>query len=593
MVSAAGGSLSRATQQEIVNPAPASRLAFATAPQILTAGTASGTILVELLDALGQPVDAGSAVTVSLSSTSAAGTFAPVSPLTVPAGSSFVSFTYTDTKAGTPTLTVTASSLSSATQQEIVVAAAASQVVFTTSPQTIVAGNASQPITVALADRYGNLTTAGSAVAISLSSTSSHGTFVPISPLTLPPGASTTSFTYTDTSVGTPTITASASGLALGTQQFTVVAPATSSLSGYVYADANNSGQRMVSSGVNKIGIANVTITLVPANPAVPQETALTLADGSYKFNSLPAGTYTLVETQPPQYLSGGKDTPGNLGGKGSTSDTISQIVLGTGQKGSEYDFGEYLLAPGYLSKRLALASTPTTQSAVAQMVLSSPPVVQLGGTTVNYTTSSVGGSPVYIAPAATISHPSGNLASMTVTITDLKDGSFESLFIAGGPAGSGLGKENIPGQTLGTPSQPLPLRAPLSNKIFAAYSSASGVLTLTGVDSPSDYQSVLRSIEHEDTASSPDTSPRTISVVAYDAISASSPATTTVDDPPVGATAKQVSSAIDKVLASAAAKSPSTTAWHPLPATVPLPKPLSASLADAVLASVNDWWKV
>ena len=259
---------------------------------------------------------------------------------------------------------------------------------------------------------------------------------------------------------------------------------------------------------------------------AVPQQTTLTAADGSYKFNSLPAGTFTLVESQPPQYLTGGKDTAGNLGGQGSTNDTISQIVLGTGQKGAEYDFGKYLLAPGYLSKRLALASTPTTSTAVTQAVLSPPPVVQLGGTTINYTTSSVGGSAVSIAPAATISNPSGNLASMTVTITDLKDGAFESLV--------------IPGQTLGTPSQPLPLAAPLSNKISAAYSSASGVLTLTGVDSPAVFQSVLRSIEHEDTAPSPNASPRMITVVAYDAVSSSSPATATVNDPPAPAAVEQ-----------------------------------------------------
>ena len=95
-------------------------------------------------------------------------------------------------------------------------------------------------------------------------------------------------------------------------------------------------------------------------------QTTLTQADGSYQFDSLPAGNYTIVETQPQQYLSGGKDTAGNLGGQASTNDVISQIVLAAGQKGTEYNFGEYLLAPGYLSKRLALASTPTTASAVA-----------------------------------------------------------------------------------------------------------------------------------------------------------------------------------------------------------------------------------
>jgi hypothetical protein len=504
---------------------------------------------------------------VTLISTSAAGTFSPASPLTVPSGTSSVSFTYTDTKAGTPTITVSAGSLASATQQENVAAAAASQVIFTTAPQTILTGIASQPVTVALADRYGNLASAGSEVTISLSTTSPQGTFVPISPLTIPPGDSTTSFTYTDNKVGTPTITASTGELAVGSQQFTVLAPATASLSGYVYADANNSGQRMVASGEYKLGIPNVAMTLVPANSAIPQQTALTQSDGSYKFNSLPAGSYTLVETQPVEYLTGGKDTAGSLGGQGSTNDTISQIVVSAGQHGTEYDFGEYLMSLAYLSKRLALASTPTTQTAVAQKVLSSPPVVQLGGTTTNNTTSSIGGSAVYIAPSATVTDASGNLASMTVTITDLKDGSFDNL--------------TIPGQTLGSPSQPLPLAAPLSSKITTSYASATGVLTLSGIDSPGDYQSVLRSIEHEDTAPLPDPSPRTINVVAYDAVYASSPATATVNDPPAPA-------AVDKVLALPVTKLP-----PPPVATVVPSSSLAAGLADKVLASVKNWWSV
>ena len=169
VLSASSGSLSLATQQEIVNPAPASRLAIITTPQTLTAGTASGTITVELEDAAGEPVDAASTVTVTLTSTSSAGTFAPASPLTVPAGADSVNFTYTDTKAGTPTLTISAAGLGSTAQQETVTAAAASQVIFTTAPQTIVAGIASQPIIVAIADRFGNLASAGSAVAVNLS----------------------------------------------------------------------------------------------------------------------------------------------------------------------------------------------------------------------------------------------------------------------------------------------------------------------------------------------------------------------------------------------------------------------------------------
>ncbi len=326
-----------------------------------------------------------------------------------------------------------------------------------------------------------------------------------------------------------------------------------------------------MSAGVYKTGIPNVAITLVPSNSSMPQETTLTQANGYYQFTSLPAGTYTLVETQPIQYLSGGKDTAGSLGGQGSTSDSISQIKLAAGQKGTEYDFGEYLLTQAYLSKRLALASTPTT---AAPQLLTSPPVVALGGTTTNYTTSSIGGSAVNIAPSATITEGtgSGDLASMTLTITDLKDGSLEALV--------------IPGQKLGTPSQPLSLAAPLSSKITAAYSSATGTLTLSGVDSASDYQSVLRSIQHVDNAASPDPSARAITVVAYDAISSSSPATSTVNDPPGPAKSSNVKSQTTN--AAFGVQPSSLTA-----ATVVPTKQLTASLVDKVLASVKNWWDV
>ena len=152
-----------------------------------------------------------------------------------------------------------------------------------------------------------------------------------------------------------------------------------SSLAGYVFMDANNSGQRVIS-GVAKPGIPNVTITLLRTDAAAPAQTAVTQSDGSFHFDALAAGTYTLVETQPSQYISGGKDMPGTLTGgpnvsghlygAGSTSNSISGIELGAGQAGTEYDFGEYLMTRGSLTSLLQLASTPgsvATQAAAAQ----------------------------------------------------------------------------------------------------------------------------------------------------------------------------------------------------------------------------------
>ena len=52
-----------------------------------------------------------------------------------------------------------------------------------------------------------------SALTVNLSTSSGKGTFSPASPLTIPPGASTVSFQYKDTSSGSPTLTAAAIGL--------------------------------------------------------------------------------------------------------------------------------------------------------------------------------------------------------------------------------------------------------------------------------------------------------------------------------------------------------------------------------------------
>ena len=568
VLTVATAGLGPATRQLTVTPAAAQQLAFTSAPQTLTAGVASGTITVKLEDVFGNVANAANALTITLSTTSSTGTFTPISPLTLPAGADSVDFQYTDTTAGTATLTAASSGLASATQPvavnpaapdrlvfttapqtltagvasgtitvalrdafgnqasaerrivsqlddnigrgnvhagfavdhsrwrqlgefpvhrrlgrsadtdsgrgnlasatqqftvnpiaasqpgihhgaadtdrgsrfrhdhrrlgrrrgrsdlddqcrngqpdydirgghvpaghdrddcrrrrlgelylyryqgrdghaygvgqrsgvghatRTVTAAPASQVVFTSAPQTITAGTASGAITIGLADRFGNVATTGSALTVNLSSTSTGGTFTPVSPLTIPAGGGTASFTYTDSNAGTPTLTAAAGGLALGTQQLTVLAGATSSLSGYVYIDANNSGQRLTSTGVAKVGISNVAVTLKRTDAQAADQTVLTQSDGSYQFSSLAAGTYTIVETQPSQYLPGGKDTAGNLGGQGSTNNAISQLVLPAGSTGTEYNFGEWLLAPGGLSKRVTLSSAASKSAA-------------------------------------------------------------------------------------------------------------------------------------------------------------------------------------------------------------------------------------
>src|SRR5262249_41668406 len=98
--------------------------------------------------------------------------------------------------------------------------------------------------------------------------------------------------------------------------------PAPSSVSGFVYRDLSGDGMRQPSSVHPETGIAGVTVTLTgidtSGNPIT--RTTVTLADGSYTFAGLPAGTYTITETQPVSVFVAGQvgfydglDSPGTV----------------------------------------------------------------------------------------------------------------------------------------------------------------------------------------------------------------------------------------------------------------------------------------
>jgi hypothetical protein len=92
-----------------------------------------------------------------------------------------------------------------------------------------------------------------------------------------------------------------------------------------------------------------------------------------------------------------------------------------------------------------------------------------------------------------------GTLASARVTIANRQDGSAESL------------------------------QAVASGAITSAYDSTTGVLTLTGVASVGSYQTVLRTVVYNDTATPLTTTTRVISVIVNDGVQDSAPAVSTV----------------------------------------------------------------
>jgi hypothetical protein len=182
------------------NPA----LGFATPPVTATAGSASGPISVQLQQ-VGIAQTATAPVTLTLASSSATGAFsaAPEGPWTatlsvdVPAGASSVSFYYSDTKAGTATLTATAAGRDPASQAETVQAGPLASLAVSPASASVSLGSTTT-FTASGADAYGN------AVSPSPAWSATGGTVSPAS------GATTT---FTPTAAGTATITATANGV--------------------------------------------------------------------------------------------------------------------------------------------------------------------------------------------------------------------------------------------------------------------------------------------------------------------------------------------------------------------------------------------
>jgi large repetitive protein len=286
---------------------------------------------------------------------------------------------------------------------------------------------------------------------------------------------------------------ATAFSTATDTAALTVVA---GSISGYVYFDSNND---CVKNG-SESGISGMTVRLYTQNSGgswtevSAYSPTQTNSAGLYGFQGLAPGNYRIQVATSSEVLFGGC-TVGSVGvtARGTAGQGALQVQLGAGENGSGYNFGVLGVQQQLISLRLFLASTPPMYQVIQNM--HAAPQVSLGGSggstpAATYATHSA--ATAIISSAATISSPdSTTLASMTVTIENLKDGSSEVL----------------QADTSGTP-------------IKSAY--ANGVLTLSGVADVSAYQTVLRSVKYSDAATSPSTTTRTISVVVDDGTNSS-----------------------------------------------------------------------
>jgi hypothetical protein len=149
-------------------------------------------------------------------------------------------------------------------------------------------------------------------------------------------------------------------------------------LAGWAYVDRNNDGILAFDDEPQpEIAIPNVEIKLfsVTGNVETLLSTKLTDEFGRYFFNNLAAGTYTIKQTQPVDFVDG-KDTlgtmrsllpnvslPGSAVPGTASNNQFSGIELPVNVEGDFYNFGELGLTAAAASKRYLLGSTPRMPS--------------------------------------------------------------------------------------------------------------------------------------------------------------------------------------------------------------------------------------
>ncbi|HET8541218.1 MAG TPA: hypothetical protein VFL83_15190 [Anaeromyxobacter sp.] len=233
-----------ATQAQAVAPAAPDRLVFTTAPRTAAAGACSGAATVEARDAYGNVAPVAALTAVSLAAAPAAGFAffdaagcggAPVGSVSLPAAASSATVWFRGTAAGAVTVTATGAGIPvAAAQVETVEPAAPAAVVFTSAPQTLVAGGCSGAARIELRDAFGNPTAdPGAAIGLALSALPAAGlelfedalcaVAVPGASIEVAPGAGGKDFWFAGTLAGAVTLTSAPAGLLPASQVETVL----------------------------------------------------------------------------------------------------------------------------------------------------------------------------------------------------------------------------------------------------------------------------------------------------------------------------------------------------------------------------------
>jgi cyclophilin family peptidyl-prolyl cis-trans isomerase len=154
------------------------------------------------------------------------------------------------------------------------------------------------------------------------------------------------------------------------TKAFVVPVPpptGTGKLSGCIYYDSNHDG--VLDSG--DVPIAGAKITITQNGYSIPAATVYTAADGSYNVGNLANGTFSVTldttgngsgyDTSKGQMILDSNGTIISIGTSGTAQqDAYSNISLGTGQSGTNFNIAQSVFPIALLSVRNLLCSDPT-----------------------------------------------------------------------------------------------------------------------------------------------------------------------------------------------------------------------------------------
>ena len=315
------------------------------ASQTLPINTVSSVITVSLEDANGNPVNALTAVTVTLSSSypttatfyNSAGTAITTTPITItiPAGSSSANFYFSDTQYESPVITASATLASGLTSVTTTFTVTQYQLIFVPSTASEPVGQGITEIQVERESVVGHHGYGGTGIEVQLSTSSatgyfatlSHGVYTPITEIAIATNSyyNANYFYYIDTTAGTATLTAATPGYTSGTATFTIYA---ASLAGF---NVTASGGGNI--GTQTTGTAfNIMITAVDqygnAYTGYTGTNTLTVSASSGTISPSPTTAFAAGVLTVPVTISGTFTTPTTV--SISTSESGASTVSGT-----------------------------------------------------------------------------------------------------------------------------------------------------------------------------------------------------------------------------------------------------------------------